>query len=218
MADPADLLIDFGRSGPAAAWMGGALGRVPGPASPEFRALHASVPRRLGVAARERPEPPPALAGLARPHLTWTDWVRAALVSDALGRLPEADRAPALLRLFESGEIGEQESLLRVLALLDAPERFLETGLLGCRTNARRVFEAIACENPYPAAHFPELYFNQMVMKAIFTEVPVARIERLAERTGPELRRMLEGYRSERLAASRPVPPDVELVLEGKVR
>jgi hypothetical protein len=55
-------------------------------------------------------------------------------------------------------------------------------------------------------------------MKAIFIEVPVARIERLAERQSPELCRMLEGYRSERLAAGRPVPPDVDLLLEGKVR
>src|SRR5688572_27328705 len=115
MADSARLLIDWGRSGPAAAWMGEAMERASDPASPAFRALHASVPRRLGQAARLRPEPPAALAGLARPHLTWTDWVRAALVADVLGRLADGEQPPALLRLFEAGEIGEQESLLRVL-------------------------------------------------------------------------------------------------------
>jgi hypothetical protein len=77
------------------------------------------------------------------------------------------------------------------------------------------VFEAIACENPFPSAHFPELGMNQLVMKAIFIEVPVARIERLGERLGPELRRMLGGYKSERLAAGRPVPADVDTLLEG---
>jgi hypothetical protein len=80
------------------------------------------------------------------------------------------------------------------------------------------VFEAVACENPFPAAHFPELGMNQMVMKAIFIEVPVARIEGLSGRLGPELRRMLEGYESERLAAGRPVPADVSTLLEGTMR
>jgi hypothetical protein len=217
MADSARLLIDFGRSGPAAAFLEEALGRAADPASPAFRALHASVPRRLGQAARERPEAPAELARLGRPHFTWTDWVRAALVSGVLGRLPEAEQAPALLRLFEGGELGEQESVLRMLTLLDAPARFLDTGLLGGRTNARRVFEAIACENPFPAAHFPELNMNQLVMKAIFTELPVARIEGLRERQNPELLRMLNDYRSERLAAGRPVPSDLDLLLEGKI-
>jgi hypothetical protein len=217
MADSARLLIDFGRTGPAGTFLEEALARSSDPASPAFRALHASVPRRLGQAARLCPAAPAELARLGRAHWTWTDWVRAALVAGVLRHLPDAEQPDALLRLFEGGELGEQESLLRILALLDRPARFVETGLLGARTNARRVFEAIACENPFPAAHFPELNMNQLIMKAIFMEVPVARIEGLSEREGPDLRRMLEAYRSERLAAGRPVPPDVDLLLEGKV-
>src|SRR5436190_15347694 len=118
MDGSARLLIDLCRSGPAAAFIDSVLERATDLASPAFRALHASVPRRLGSAARECPTPPPPLASVARPHLTWTDWVRAALVATALGRLPAADQAAALLRLFEGGELGEQESLLRVLSVL----------------------------------------------------------------------------------------------------
>ena len=41
--------------------------------------------------------------------------------------------------------------------------------------------EAIACENRYPARHFPEHGFNQMVVKAMFTGVALARILELEE-------------------------------------
>jgi hypothetical protein len=143
--------------------------------------------------------------------------VRALLVGRALLGITEPEQPDALLRLFEGGEIGEQESLLRTLPLLKGPARYVQTGLLGCRTNARRVFEAIACENPFPASHFPDTGFNQMVMKAIFIEVPVARIERLEERRGSELVRMLRDYASERRAAHRPVPDDVTVLLGGQL-
>jgi hypothetical protein len=55
-----------------------------------------------------------------------------------------------------------------------------------------------------------------MVLKAIFIEVPVSRIEGLAQRRGPELERMARDYASERRAAGRPVPSDIDLVLRGK--
>ena len=93
------------------------------------------------------------------------------------------------------------------------PSRFVETGLAACRTNARRVFEAIACDNAFPAAHFDELGFRQLVLKAVFMEVPVARIEGLAARITPELRRMAADYASERRAAGRKVPDDLALIL-----
>jgi hypothetical protein len=71
------------------------------------------------------------------------------------------------------------------------------------------VFEAIACENPYPAAHFPELNFNQMVLKALFTGVALERVIGLDGRVTPELARMANDYASERRAAGRSVPADI---------
>ena len=77
------------------------------------------------------------------------------------------------------------------------------------------VFEAIACENPYPARWFPDSAFCQMVLKAIFVGTPIARIERVRERTTDELRRMARSFASERMAAGRPVPVDIYTLLEG---
>jgi hypothetical protein len=123
-----------------------------------------------------------------------------------------AEQAAWLLQLYEAGELGEQVSILRLLPLLPEPARFLETGVQACRTNARDVFEAIVCENSFLVEHFPPLNFNQAIMKAIFMEVPLSRVERLAERITPELSRMAAGYASERRAAGRPVPPDAEFL------
>jgi hypothetical protein len=74
------------------------------------------------------------------------------------------------------------------------------------------VFEAIACENPYPARFFPDLNFNQLVLKAFFTGIAVRRIVGLGARNSPELVRMANAYASERRAAGRSVPDDLSLV------
>jgi hypothetical protein len=215
MADTARILEDFARHEPSAGpFAARALELAANAESVAFRAMFASVARRLGSNAGAPPETAPAVCDAARPHWTLTDWVRAALLARAVGSVPEEAQAALVQTLFEAGEIGEQESILRTLELLPEPARFVDTALLGCRTNARRVFEAIACDNAYPARHFAELAFNQMVLKAIFIEVPVARIEGLDGRNGPELARMARDYASERRAAGRPVPSDVDRILE----
>jgi hypothetical protein len=193
-------------------WLDQALSGSARPDDPAFRAVYASVSRRLGARAQETVTPSPAGAD-TRAHWVLADWLRLALLGRGLARTPPGDQTSAVLRLFEGGEIGEQESLVRTLALLPEPERFVDIGLAACRTHALRVFSAAVCENPYPARFFPEAAFNQMVLKAIFTEVSVQRIEGLRERTTPELRRMVQGYASERRAGGRVVPADVDYVL-----
>ncbi len=183
------------------------------PASIGFRAVYASVPRRLGALA-ESSVTAPAELGPTRPHWTLTDYVRAALVTSAFESLVREGQPACYLQLFEAGELGEQVSLLRTLCLLDEPARFLETGLQACRTNARSVFEAIVCENPFVAEHFPPLNFNQAVLKAVFMDVSARRIEGLDARITPELQRMAAGYKSERLAAGRSVPVDIDYLIQ----
>jgi hypothetical protein len=181
-----------------------------GPPALGFRALFASVQRRLGKAAGSTLELPAPLP--SRPHCTLTDYLRLWLLLRALPQVASAEQPAWLLQLYEAGEMGEQVSILRVLPWLPEPARFLETGVQACRTNARDVFEAIVCENSFLIEHFPPLNFNQAVMKAIFMEVPLGRVERLAERITPELSRMAQGYASERRAAGRAVPPDAEFL------
>jgi hypothetical protein len=216
MSDPAPALIRLvGRYWPAAdAFFERATPDLSAPQSVGFRALYASVPRRLGALAEASVEPPAELAASTRPHWTLTDYARAALVASAFATQPDEWQAAAHLHLFEAGEIGEQVSLLRTLPLLTDGARFLESGLQACRTNARSVFEAMVCENPFVAEHFPALNFNQAVLKAIFMEVSARRIEGLEARITPELQRMAAGYKSERLAAGRTVPVDIDYLIQ----
>jgi hypothetical protein len=177
--------------------------------------VYAGAARRLGDAAGLSPRLPAELGPLGRPQVCLLDWVRAAMLGLALTNAKAKEREPIVRFLFERGEMGEQESLLRTLSLLPDSERYIEVALLGVRTNANRVFEAIACENPYPRTFFSDPSFNQMVLKALFCEVAVKRIEGLRQRSTPELVRMVEAYRSERRAAGRPVPADAEFVIGG---
>ena len=86
-------------------------------------------------------------------------------------RLPTASpdgfvtRRDGLLRAWRLGRAAE---LAQVAALLPDPERFCASSIDACRTNILPLFEAVACENPYPARYFPERNFNQMVLKAMF--------------------------------------------------
>jgi hypothetical protein len=77
------------------------------------------------------------------------------------------------------------------------------------------IFAAIACENPFPARHLSALHFNQMVLKALFLDVSLARVIGLGGRRSAELTRMARDYAQERRAAGRAVSADLA-VLAGE--
>jgi hypothetical protein len=126
--------------------------------------------------------------------------------------LPSDETLGLVAEAYRTGDNAEREALLGALILLPEPRRFLATALEACRTNVLTVFEAIACENPYPARCFPPDAFNRMVLKALFVGTAVSRIVEIEERANPELARMAASYASERRAAGRPVPEDIAFV------
>jgi len=140
------------------------------------------------------------------------DAARTDVLVEALHERDDEQAVVLVEALYRSGELGEQASVLRALPKLPGPQRFVTLAIEACRTNAEPVFRAIACGNPYPATHFSDLAFHQMVLKAIFLGIPVTEIIGLRARADDELVRMVQGYASERRAAGRPVPADVDLV------
>jgi hypothetical protein len=204
-------------SADAAEWFDDAIAAIRAPLDRAWFGLtYAAAGRRLGdapVAVLPAERAGLAGAGFAVPD-GWAaaDLGRVVLLADAVAVLP-ADEQPAFVdRTYRRGAGRERHAVLAALPLLPAPERFVATAVEACRTNVRSEFEAIACDNPYPARYFAEPQFNQLVVKALFVGAPLARVVGLATRVGAELRRMVDAFARERVAAGRPVPADVLLV------
>jgi len=145
---------------------------------------------------------------------SWTleDAARAVLLLARAERSHGDDFVSAATACYEHADAREQQSWLRAVGVLPEPERFLPLAIDACRTSVLPVFEAVACENPYPATYFPERNFNQLVLKALFNGVALARVVGLARRLNPELSRMANDYAAERRAAGRSIPDDIALV------
>jgi hypothetical protein len=183
----------------------------------ELMTVFVAAARRIGKAALQ----PTAeeVGRLAALGVTWPvggwgldELARGSLLLLAAEQLPGQDVADLVEECYRRGDSREQQAVLRTMPILPEAERFVAVGVDACRTHIQPLFEAIACENPYPAAHFPDLNFNQMVLKALFIGVALERIVGLRGRVTPELGRMAADYASERRAAGRTVPADIGLL------
>lgn len=111
-----------------------------------------------------------------------------------------------LEKIYQTGEIREQQLIILVLPLLDSQERFLHVATEATRTNIVPVFASLALHNPFPQDYFGENQWNQMVLKAIFVGCDVTQISGLQRRHNDALSETIFQYVSERHSASRTVP------------
>lgn len=109
--------------------------------------------------------------------------------------------------LFPTAEMSEQVALYSSLPVLAYPELWRGRCAEGIRSNIADVLESIMCNNPYPSENLDEPAWNQLVLKAIFTEKPIHRIINLEERANQTLANTLSDYAHERWAAGRKIHP-----------
>lgn len=193
--DEALLVILRPRAAPAAlAWLEKAL------ASPTLAAF-AAARRKVGSAAVELTAPEQRELGLDLRGWTLDDCARALLLRAATPRWAA--------ECWRRAELRERRALLKALPLLRPPEAYLELALEGCRTAVTPVFEAVACDNRYPAMHFSDRAFACLALKAALSGLDLERIVGLEQRGGEELRRMARAAADERRAAGKPVPPEL---------
>jgi len=196
------------------AWLEGALAIQPADLAECFTVAARRVGKRALDLTSDEVAAIEAL-GVTSPLGGWglDELARVTLLVSAGGRLSPSELEELVEGCYRGGDNRERQAVLRALPLLPNSDRLLAVGVEACRTSVEPIFEAIACENPYPAAHFPDLNFNQLVLKALFIGVALDRIVGLDERRTPELARMAADYASERRAAGRPVPADIGRVL-----
>jgi hypothetical protein len=109
--------------------------------------------------------------------------------------------------LFPTAEMNELVALYSALPLLAYPAAWRARCAEGIRNNIGDVLESIMCDNPYAAENLDEPAWNQLVLKAIFTEKPIHRIVGLDARANQTLAHTLSDFAHERWAAHRRVPP-----------
>lgn len=166
----------------------------------------------LAPSAAERDEAQRALAGWNPERWTALDAVRVRMVL-AHPALHDAGFPDLLEECFRYADVGELVALYRSLGHLPDGRRFLWRAGEGCRTNMRSVFEATACDTPYPACNFDDDAWRQLVIKAVFIEAPLWRVYGLDGRLSAELARMALDLADERRSAGRPIPPDLLLCI-----
>lgn len=111
--------------------------------------------------------------------------------------------------LFSAAEMNEQVALYAALPLYLYPEEWITRCEEGIRSNIGIVLEAIMYYNPYPAAFLSQPAWNQLVLKAFFTEKDVSLIVGLKDRVNEALIATLNDYIQERTAANRSVAPEI---------
>ena len=111
--------------------------------------------------------------------------------------------------LFPQAEMNELVALYSALPVLTYPEAWKLRCAEGIRSNIGIVLDAIMYHNPYPAKYLDEGAWNQLVLKAFFTDKNMNYIEGLDERSNQHLANTLFDYVEERWAAGRTTNPQI---------
>ncbi|MDB5287469.1 MAG: hypothetical protein JWR05_2418 [Mucilaginibacter sp.] len=167
------------------------------------------MPRKTGKTAIKLSDSQQALLSSVRPGFTADNWTADKLCRAwLLIEYKEAEKDKyfkTIETLFSVAEMNEQVALYSALPLLPYPELWVKRCAEGIRSNIGTVLEAIMYHNPYPAENLEEAAWNQMILKAFFTEKQIEKIYGLDDRANEELARILIDYAKERYVAGRDV-------------
>ncbi len=127
--------------------------------------------------------------------------------------LTEKSFVDVFVKAFQFADEGEACAFYKTIPLLPEPERFLWHMKEACRSNMRSIVYAAACDNPFPVTYFDDIAWRQLVMKALFIEIPLVRIYHVERRLSATLADMARDYIAERTSAGRSIPTDIKLLL-----
>ncbi|MFC6099657.1 EboA domain-containing protein [Olivibacter domesticus] len=170
-----------------------------------------AINRKLGKERVHVSQPQEKEVGQLMSGFKFSDWDKHRLARLGLllavkseGRI---DYMALIERLFMHADMNELIALYSALSVLEHPNEWVLRCTEGIRSNIGSVLDAIMYENPYPANYLPESAWNQLVLKAFFTDKDLGRILGLHARMNETLILSLVDYAQERLAAGRTVNP-----------
>lgn len=123
----------------------------------------------------------------------------------------------ALDELFEFADVKELVALYSSLSLIPFPEYALKRCEEGIRGNIGAVHEAIMENNRFPVNHLDQTVWNQMVLKAFFTDKNVLNIQGLFDAMNASLARAAKDYILERNAANRSIHPVLWVLAQNEL-
>lgn len=177
----------------------------------QFNLTFTAIPRFTGKNIIRTSEEELAMLDAAIPGFTVYGWTLDALTRAwwllQLPAISQTEYEQAIEGLFNAAEMNELVALYNALPLLAWPEMWKLRTAEGIRSNIGIVLNAIMLHNPYPAKYLAEPAWNQLIMKAFFTDKPVQFIIGLDARTNITLANILFDFAHERQAAGRPVNP-----------
>ena len=177
----------------------------------KFNIAFVAMPRKTGkklleISSREHEE-----LSSRRKDFNITGWTADRLARVwLLMQLNPADKSryhAAVENLFLNAEMSELVALYSSLPVLAYPESWAKRCAEGIRSNIGQVLEAVICRNPFPSEQLDEAAWNQLILKAIFTDKPLLDIVGLRERRNVSLAKSLSDYAHERWAAHRDLNP-----------
>ena len=115
---------------------------------------------------------------------------------------------------YQFGDQSEKIALLKGLSFIDPNGHAVATAIKAGRSNATTEFSALAQNNAYPAEFFPELNFNQMVVKALFLKLDISQIDNLNNRQNADLSNTCFAYVVEQGLADRVPPASIWLAIQ----
>jgi hypothetical protein len=113
-------------------------------------------------------------------------------------------------RRWRLGDVRQRIALLRALPLAPEPSDWLALAIQARQGAVRAVFEALACDNPYPATHFHDVHFEDMVLAALAADLPMRRIIGLRRRRTTRLGLEAARHVAARRASGQRVPADMQ--------
>lgn len=181
--------------------------------SAQLNLAFAAIPRKTGRQLIKITEDERKTFEGVHPGFSVDDWTMDKLSRSWLSMQTDSSDKNAychkIENLFRAAEMNELAALYASLYFFAYPAEWKNLCAEGIRSNIGIVLEAIMYNNPYPFKNLSELAWNQLVLKAFFTEKNVNRIIGLDERANKDLALILFDYANERRAAHRTVNPQL---------